>query len=158
MQTVAKHQTFRSAIVRISFREFFYVLFFVTLMFVNGYLFLLVGVRNPWVYLIPVPALVAVTWAIALFAMRRRFPIRLEPNELVCCDWLCKYFPVSWESIYEAKAWPMMGLNYLRILSSESPRPLWFPLNVDNADQLEALIATYVEDDHPIVAELRRIR
>lgn len=152
-----EHQTFRIEVLRISFRQFFYVLFVVTTVFVNGYLYIILGIRNPWTFLIPVPLFVAASWAVALVLMRYRFPIRLEPDKIVCCDWLCRYQPVSWESVNEARAWPMMGLSYLRMKSSESKLPLWLPLNVDQSDRLPALIESYAGNDHPIVLELRRI-
>lgn len=154
----AIHQTFRSQTLRISFREFFYVLFVVTLVLVNGYLFLMIGVRSPWIYLFPVPIFVATAWAVALLILRNRFPIRLEPEGLHCCDWLCKYETVSWESITSAKVVSMMGLTYLRIVSAEAKRPLWLPLNIDHGDKLDALLAGYVDESHPLLAPLSNHR
>lgn len=156
MSNVSEHRTFRVETVRISFREFFYVLVVTTLVFVNGYVFLVGGVRNPWVYLIPIPLGVAIAWAVAIGIMKHRFPIRLEPDHFVCCDWLCQYCPVSWESIERAEIWPMMGLRYLRIISRESKRPLWFPLNVSRSHELTALFASYIDDDHPLAIALRK--
>lgn len=156
MPSYVERRTFRVENVRISFRQFFYSLVLTTLVFLNGYLFLVEGIRNPLVYLIPVPISVAAIWAVAIGLMKHRFPIRLEPDRFVCCDWLCRYQPVSWESIQSAEIWPMLGLRYLRIISSESKLPLWFPLNVARRETLSTLFLSYIDEDHPLAIALRR--
>ena len=158
MSDVLHHRTYRHERLRIRFGDFFAVVSIVTLAVANTLVWTAFGVRDPWVYLLAVPATVLLMAAVAVLILRRQFTLDLTPESVRCCDFWGKYHVVPWESIRSAKVWYLMGLPYLRMETGRVRRPLWMSLSIENAEALPDLLASYVEPEHPMRVAVRNFR
>ena len=149
------HATFRRETLRISIMRFFPVLFAISLGAANTIAWVVMGLRDPLVFLFVIPPAVAVLAVGAVLLLRRQFTVGMTPTDFRCCDFWGKYHQIPWESVRSATIWWLMGLPYLRIETGGRSRPLWMSLSLERRHELTDLLSSFVTADHPIRAALR---
>lgn len=143
-------RTYRRERLRIRFRTFFVVLTVVTSAIAVTFLFVVTDPATLPKTLLPIIPLIVVATAVAVWLLRRQFPIDLSPESIRCCDFWGRYHEVAWGRIVNADVWHLLGLPYLRLRSSGGQQALWMTLSLDRADELGELFSEFVSPDHPI--------
>lgn len=150
------HRSVRTEEFSISFAEPFRVVFFSTLLTLEG-MCLSMGAAGEWWLLaavIPVLTCLLSAFSVAILVWRYRFSV--GPEGISCYDFWCQPLTTRWEAMREIKRVWLPGLAYLRINSDDRYRALWLPLFVARSDELRELVALHAGPRHPLTDRLSR--
>jgi hypothetical protein len=92
---------------------------------------------------------VVVALAIALYRLE------LTSKGLHCGDAYGLYRVARWGAITRVRPVNFLGLRYLRVYSTDTPRPRWLPLFLSDMPGFAAEVERLAGPDHPLVLALR---
>jgi hypothetical protein len=88
--------------------------------------------------------------AILTYAATRYFKIVVTDNYLRGYDFWGKYHTIDWGSVIGVKPIRIVGLKYLRVDNTESRRPLWIPLFLDDISGFRLEVIKRLNSDNPL--------
>lgn len=104
-----------------------------------------------------VPALVLGFCAAALWAMARWYRLRVGPDGIDWHDLWLQPRHTRWSSIENSQRVNILGLEYLRLQTTQSPWAIWVPLFVTRYAQLRDLLVTYAETSQQLDSRLDEV-
>lgn len=84
------------------------------------------------------------------------YKVFISPKGLKCFDFWGIYHFTGWSSITNAKLYNILWLEYLRVFSSSTPRPLWLPLFLKRKTYFLEKVKEYAGEDHPLTIALKK--
>ncbi|HEY9795749.1 MAG TPA: hypothetical protein V6D30_08915 [Leptolyngbyaceae cyanobacterium] len=91
-------------------------------------------------------ALINVVWTAIIF---HYFMISISPKGIKAYDFLGRYYFVDWSSITGVRRFTYrLGLKYLLVSSTQSPKTLWVPLFLAERHRFGQLVSKYAGTEH----------
>lgn len=128
------------------------------------YAAVMVGAGIAWLYLlgsVRVPAFV-ITLMIILVIGRvyarwfvSSYKVFVSSSAIQCKDFWLENHTVSWSSITHVRPTMFCGLKFLRVWSSEIPRPIWVPTCLIDMSRFVQLVTTHAGRDHILAEQLK---
>jgi len=91
---------------------------------------------------------VVLAWAVDCY------PVDVTADGIKCYDVFSRYHFAPWPTIDGVRPINVLGLRYLRVQSSATPRPLWVPLFLSDMPGFCAAIVDRAGPDHPLAEAL----
>jgi hypothetical protein len=100
-------------------------------------------------------ALSAAVGSVAVTVAIRCYPVELTAGGLRGYDAYGLYRLARWGAITGVRPVRFLGLRYLRVYSTDTPRPRWLPLFLSDMPGFAAEAERLAGPDHPLVRALR---
>lgn len=108
------------------------------------------GVHDPLSLGIVVPAMVLGMSLVGAAIVVSMFCFEVGPQGIGCVDLWCRRRDQTWDEMTEVRVIRLLGMRYARIGSRGGKRPLWLPLFVRTAEQLEDSLQLHAPQGHPL--------
>ena len=144
----------RSEPFRISFEEPFRAVFGLALIGAVGW-FVSQGITHYVILGLLVPVVTGVLSAIGIEILRRQYLFQVGPEGLTCYNFWGFKRTIPWATMRIVRRFDLFGLTYLRIQADQLRSEIWLPLFVDRYALLLDLVGAHVDDQHPLMVQLR---
>jgi hypothetical protein len=80
--------------------------------------------------------------------------VYISPRGIKAYDFWVKYYFVEWSSITAVRPFNLLGLKYLLVSSTQSPKTLWVPLFLAELHRFKQLVSKYAGTEHTFTQNL----
>ncbi|HEY9832618.1 MAG TPA: hypothetical protein V6D26_18685 [Stenomitos sp.] len=80
--------------------------------------------------------------------------VYISPRGIKAYDFWVKYYFVEWSSITAVRHFNLLGLKYLLVSSTQSPKTLWVPLSLAELNRFRQLVSKYAGTEHTFTQNL----
>ena len=80
--------------------------------------------------------------------------VYISPRGIKAYDFWVKYYFVEWSSITAVRPFNLLGLKYLLVSSTQSPKTLWVPLFLAELHRFRQLVSKYAGTEHTFTQNL----
>ncbi|MBD1833312.1 hypothetical protein H6F61_11635 [Cyanobacteria bacterium FACHB-472] len=80
--------------------------------------------------------------------------VYISPRGIKAYDFWVKYYFVEWSSITAVRPFNLLGLKYLLVSSTQSPKTLWVPLFLAERHRFRQLVSKYAGTEHTFTQNL----
>jgi hypothetical protein len=80
--------------------------------------------------------------------------VYISPRGIKAYDFWVKYYFVEWSSITAVRPFNLLGLKYLLVSSTQSPKTLWVPLSLAERHRFGQLVSKYAGTEHTFTQNL----
>ena len=146
----------RSEAFRISFEEPFRAVFGLALIGAVGW-FVSQGITHYVILGLLVPVVTGILSAVGIEFLRRQYLFQVGPEGLTCYNFWGFKRTIPWSSMRSVRLFQLLGLRYLRIEAGQLRSDIWLPLFVEKYDVLVDLVGAHVDENHPLMVQLRQM-